>query len=124
MIPPDMSEQQVIQTINNIANRLALKFKFGYHELEDMKQMGTCTHVAISFNHQESTLCVFSKKDVFKVACFLALCERIYFAFPLSLLSLPYVSRFCAILDASTDDIHLRGICLPLRIIVLFHLHK
>ena len=38
MIPPDMSEQQVIQTINNIANRLALKFKFGYHALEDMKQ--------------------------------------------------------------------------------------
>jgi hypothetical protein len=28
----------VIQIINNIANRLANKFKFGYHELEDMKQ--------------------------------------------------------------------------------------
>ena len=33
-----MTEQQVIQTIDNIANRLAAKFKFGYHEIEDMKQ--------------------------------------------------------------------------------------
>ena len=33
-----MTEEQVIQIINNIANRLANKFKFGYHELEDMKQ--------------------------------------------------------------------------------------
>ena len=33
-----MTEQQVIQTIDNIANRLAAKFKFGYHEIDDMKQ--------------------------------------------------------------------------------------
>ena len=33
-----MTEEQVIQTIDNIANRLASKFKFGYHEIEDMKQ--------------------------------------------------------------------------------------
>ena len=33
-----MTEQQVIQIINNIANRLAGKFKFGYHDIEDMKQ--------------------------------------------------------------------------------------
>ena len=38
MIPQGMSEDQVLQIINNIANRLASKFKFGYHELEDMKQ--------------------------------------------------------------------------------------
>jgi len=38
VIPQGMSEQQVLQTIDNIANRLAGKFKFGYHELEDMKQ--------------------------------------------------------------------------------------
>ena len=37
-IPSNMTEEQVLQTINNIANRLAAKFKFGYHELEDMKQ--------------------------------------------------------------------------------------
>ena len=36
-IPSNMTEEQVLQTINNIANRLAAKFKFGYHELEDMK---------------------------------------------------------------------------------------
>ena len=28
----------MVQIINNIANRLASKFKFGYHELEDMRQ--------------------------------------------------------------------------------------
>ena len=38
MIPHGMTEEEVIQTINLIANRLAGKFKFGYHELEDMKQ--------------------------------------------------------------------------------------
>ena len=38
VIPPHMTEQQVVQIINNIANRLASKFKFGYHELEDMRQ--------------------------------------------------------------------------------------
>ena len=38
MIPQGMSESQLIQIINNIANRLAGKFKFGYHDLEDMKQ--------------------------------------------------------------------------------------
>ena len=38
MIPNGMTEKQVIQIINNIANRLAGKFKFGYHDLEDMKQ--------------------------------------------------------------------------------------
>ena len=33
-----MTEEQVIQIIDNIANRLANKFTFGYHEIEDMKQ--------------------------------------------------------------------------------------
>lgn len=33
-----MTEQQLVHTINNIANRLASKFKFGYHEIDDMKQ--------------------------------------------------------------------------------------
>ena len=37
-LPSNMTEQQVIQTIDNIANRLAAKFKFGYHEIDDMKQ--------------------------------------------------------------------------------------
>ena len=38
MIPQGMTEEQVLQIINNITNRLAGKFKFGYHEIEDMKQ--------------------------------------------------------------------------------------
>jgi DNA-directed RNA polymerase specialized sigma24 family protein len=38
VIPKGMTETEVLQTINLIANRLAGKFKFGYHELEDMKQ--------------------------------------------------------------------------------------
>ena len=38
MIPQGMTEDQVVQIINNIANRLAGKFKFGYHDLEDMRQ--------------------------------------------------------------------------------------
>ena len=38
MIPRGMTETEVIQIIDGIANRLAGKFKFGYHEIEDMKQ--------------------------------------------------------------------------------------
>lgn len=37
-IPDGMTEAEVIQSINNIANGLAYKFKFGYHDIEDMKQ--------------------------------------------------------------------------------------
>jgi hypothetical protein len=33
-----MTEKQVVQIINGIANRLAGKFKFGYHDIEDMRQ--------------------------------------------------------------------------------------
>jgi|TARA_R110000744_G_scaffold314281_1_gene421340 hypothetical protein len=33
-----VNEQEVVDIIDNIANRLANKFKFGYHETEDMKQ--------------------------------------------------------------------------------------
>lgn len=33
-----MTEEEVLAVINNIANRLAYKFKFGYHDIEDMKQ--------------------------------------------------------------------------------------
>ena len=38
MIPQGMTEEQVVQTIDIIANRLAKKFKFGYHDIDDMKQ--------------------------------------------------------------------------------------
>ena len=33
-----MTEDEVVNIINNVANRLARKFKFGYHDIEDMKQ--------------------------------------------------------------------------------------
>ena len=37
-IPDNHSEQEVLDVIDNIANRLCYKFKFGYHSPEDMKQ--------------------------------------------------------------------------------------
>jgi len=37
-IPDGYTEQQVIQIINNISNKIVNKFKFGYHEKDDMKQ--------------------------------------------------------------------------------------
>ena len=37
-IPNNYSEQEVIDIIDNIANRLCYKFKFGYHTADDMKQ--------------------------------------------------------------------------------------
>jgi len=37
-IPSNYTEQEVINIINTIASKLAGKFKFGYHELDDMKQ--------------------------------------------------------------------------------------
>ena len=38
LIPSNYSEQEVIDIIDNIANRLCYKFKFGYHTADDMKQ--------------------------------------------------------------------------------------
>ena len=37
-IPDNHSEQEVIDIIDGIANRLCYKFKFGYHSPDDMKQ--------------------------------------------------------------------------------------
>jgi hypothetical protein len=33
-----LSEDEVVAIINNVANRLAKRFQFGYHEIEDMRQ--------------------------------------------------------------------------------------
>lgn len=33
-----MSEQEFLQVLDNITKRLASKFRFGYHDIEDMKQ--------------------------------------------------------------------------------------
>jgi DNA-directed RNA polymerase specialized sigma24 family protein len=37
-IPKGMTEQDVVDTIERVANRLAFKYKFGYHGVEDIKQ--------------------------------------------------------------------------------------
>jgi DNA-directed RNA polymerase specialized sigma24 family protein len=37
-IPSNYTEAEVIDIINNVANRLASKFRFGYHSVEDIKQ--------------------------------------------------------------------------------------
>jgi DNA-directed RNA polymerase specialized sigma24 family protein len=37
-VPKDYTEDEVIQILNRIANKLASRFKFGYHDIEDMKQ--------------------------------------------------------------------------------------
>ena len=34
----EISEQELLDTIDIISTKLSYKFKFGYHELEDMKQ--------------------------------------------------------------------------------------
>ena len=36
--PIQITEEQLLQTIEIISKKLAYKFKFGYHEIEDMKQ--------------------------------------------------------------------------------------
>lgn len=37
-IPQGMTEGEVLNVIENVANRLSRRFKFGYHDIEDMKQ--------------------------------------------------------------------------------------
>ena len=37
-LPHNMTENEVVKTIDNVANKLIRKFKFGYHELDDMRQ--------------------------------------------------------------------------------------
>lgn len=39
-VPEGMTEQQVIDTIDVVMGRLSKKMKFGYHEIEDIRQQG------------------------------------------------------------------------------------
>ena len=39
-VPSNMSEEEVVSTINKVASRLAHKFTFAFYELEDIKQEG------------------------------------------------------------------------------------
>lgn len=38
-IPPNYTEEQVLDILEDIANKLAHRFRFGYHDIEDIKQM-------------------------------------------------------------------------------------
>lgn len=38
IIPAGMTEQEVLDVIEKVARRLAHKFRFGYHDIDDMKQ--------------------------------------------------------------------------------------
>lgn len=38
IIPKGYTEEQVIETLNNVAKRLSSRFKFGYHDFEDIMQ--------------------------------------------------------------------------------------
>lgn len=38
--PSNYTEEEILQIIDKVVSRLAPKFKFGYHSLEDMKQEG------------------------------------------------------------------------------------
>lgn len=37
-IPPGMTEEEVLVVIEKISNRLAYKYRFAYHQIEDLKQ--------------------------------------------------------------------------------------
>lgn len=37
-IPPNLTESEVLVVIKKVANRLARRFRFGYHDLDDMRQ--------------------------------------------------------------------------------------
>ena len=37
-IPKNMTEEEVLAVMEKVANRLSYKFKFGYHDIDDMKQ--------------------------------------------------------------------------------------
>lgn len=38
IVPDGMTEEEVVKIIDNVANRLAYTYKFGYHDIDDMKQ--------------------------------------------------------------------------------------
>lgn len=39
-LPSNMTEQEVLDVIEKVVRRLAYKFRFGYHDIDDMKQQG------------------------------------------------------------------------------------
>jgi DNA-directed RNA polymerase specialized sigma24 family protein len=53
-LPSNMTEDEVLAIINNVANRLASRFKFGYHSIEDMKQQARLFAVRSMEKYDES----------------------------------------------------------------------
>lgn len=41
MTKKKLSEEEIVKAISNVVNRLAHKFRFGYHDIDDIKQEGT-----------------------------------------------------------------------------------
>ena len=56
-IPKGISEEEVLSVINRTVNYLAPSFKFGYFDIDDMKQEGTifCLEAIDSFNFDKSS---------------------------------------------------------------------
>ena len=53
-IPKNMTEKEVLEIIDKIASKLCYKFKFGYHDVEDMKQQARLFAIQGMDNYDES----------------------------------------------------------------------
>tara|TARA_A100001015_G_scaffold292789_1_gene368543 strand:- start:2204 stop:2824 length:621 start_codon:yes stop_codon:yes gene_type:complete len=55
--PKGLTEQEVLEVINKTVNYLAPSFKFGYFDIDDMRQEGTifCLEAIDSFNFKKSS---------------------------------------------------------------------
>ena len=53
-IPKNMTEKEVLEIIDKVASKLAYKFKFGYHDIEDMKQQGRLFAIQGMDNYDDS----------------------------------------------------------------------
>ena len=49
-----MTEKEVLEVIDKVATKLAYKFKFGYHDIEDMKQQGRLFAIQGMDNYDDS----------------------------------------------------------------------
>jgi len=57
-VPNGYTEQEVLQTIDIVVSKLAVPFKFGFHEVDDMKQEGRifCLECLPRFDASQGTL--------------------------------------------------------------------
>jgi DNA-directed RNA polymerase specialized sigma24 family protein len=52
-IPENMSEDEVLATINKVVGRLSYKFRFAYHSLEDIEQEGRILAIEAMEHYEE-----------------------------------------------------------------------